>query len=231
MGVVSGGERRFAPPNPTLPAAATMPTFPAYWPEALAALAAADPRLATQVASLRPTQGWAAQDTALATLMRAIVGQQISTRAAETVWQRVRAVLPVDFEAADVLTLPPDALRTAGLSARKVAYVQDLAQHFASGQLDPRQFATQDDATLIATLTAVKGIGVWTAEMFLIFHLHRPDVWPVDDLGLQRAVARLYFDGNRPSPAALRAWGARFAPWRTVATWVLWRSVAQGESA
>jgi DNA-3-methyladenine glycosylase II len=116
-------------------------------------------------------------------------------------------------------------LRKCGLSERKALYLRDLARHFASGALDPREWPALDDETLIARLVDVKGIGRWTAEMFLIFHELRADVYPVDDIGLQKAVARHYNGGERLDAAALAAAGERWRPWRSVATWYLWRSL------
>ena len=112
-----------------------------------------------------------------------------------------------------------------GLSERKAEYLRDLARHFASGRLDPAQWPALDDEALIARLVDVKGIGRWTAEMFLMFHELRPDVLPVDDIGLQNAVALHYHDGERMTPKALRAFGERWRPWRSAATWYLWRSL------
>lgn len=158
------------------------------------------------------------------TLMRAIVGQQISVAAADTVWRRLCLVvdpaLPVS-----ILDVDPLLLRQAGLSARKVEYVRDLADYFYSGRIDPAHFDQQDDESIIRELVAVRGIGRWSAEMFLIFNLERPDVWPVDDIGLQKAIAKLYNQGVRLSLADLRAMGERWRPWRTVACWYLWRSL------
>jgi len=116
-------------------------------------------------------------------------------------------------------------LRRVGLSENKAIYLRDLARHFTSGELDPREWPSLDDETLIARLVDVKGIGRWTAEMFLIFHELRPDVFPVDDIGLQKAVALHYRDGARMPVAELRAFGERWAPYRSVATWYLWRSL------
>ena len=118
-------------------------------------------------------------------------------------------------------------LRECGLSARKVEYLVDLASHFTTGQIHVERWATMSDAEVIDELTAVRGIGIWTAEMFLIFNLLRPDVLPLDDIGLQRAVADFYHDGERLTRRALLAFGERWRPWRSVATWYLWRSLDQ----
>ena len=124
-----------------------------------------------------------------------------------------------------MLARDPDRLRACGLSGQKTAYLTDLSQRFASGELDPAQWPALDDETLIAELTRVKGIGRWTAEMFLIFHLARPDVYPVADVGLQRALGLHYNRGKPLTAARIVRLGATWAPWRSVATWYLWRSL------
>src|SRR6185503_18834353 len=166
------------------------------------------------------------------TLARAIVGQQISVKAADAIWWRFVAVAddaPAHkfrrLPAAKVAAADMAALRGCGLSQRKAEYLSDLARHFASGKLDPKRWRKLDDEAVIAELIDVKGIGRWTAEMFLMFHELRPDVLPVDDLGLVKAVAEHYHKGKRMAPKALRRFGARWAPWRSVATWYLWRSL------
>ncbi|HPU80916.1 MAG TPA: DNA-3-methyladenine glycosylase 2 family protein, partial [Accumulibacter sp.] len=116
-------------------------------------------------------------------------------------------------------------LRACGLSARKVEYVVDLARHFDDGQIDVAHWSAMSDSEIISELTAVRGIGVWTAEMFLIFNQLRPDVFPLDDIGLQKAVARHYCHGERPGRRLLVEHGERWRPWRSVATWYLWRSL------
>ena len=124
-----------------------------------------------------------------------------------------------------VATRAIPALRGCGLSQRKAEYLADLATHFASGRLDPRQWKKLDDEALIAALVDVKGIGRWTAEMFLMFHELRPDVLPVDDIGLQRAIADHYNGGERLPREAMFAAADLWRPWRSVATWYLWRSL------
>jgi DNA-3-methyladenine glycosylase II len=197
-------------------------TAPEYWAQACEALSADDACMAgliTQFKGSLKTRG-----APFETLMRAIIGQQISVAAADAIWQRLcRLVDPA--QPGSVLAAPPDALRQAGLSQRKVEYVCDLAQFFASGRIQPAAFALQDDETIIQTLVAVRGIGRWSAEMFLMFNLERPDVWPVDDVGLQKAIAKLYAQGERLPLADLRTMGERWRPWRSVACWYLWRSL------
>lgn len=158
------------------------------------------------------------------TLVRSIVGQQISVKAADSVWSRVMAHLP-QLTPDKILSSSPDALRSCGLSARKVEYIVDLAGHFSTGQIHLNNWPDMSDAEIIAELTAVRGIGVWTAEMFLIFNQLRPDVFPLDDIGLQKAVARHYLEGERPTRRQLAQIGERWRPWRSVATWYLWRSL------
>ena len=158
------------------------------------------------------------------TLARAIVGQQISVKAADSVWARF-AIFAQTIRPAHIAAQELDALAACGLSRRTAEYLRDLAGHFADGRIEPARWENMEDEAVIAELIDVRGIGRWTAEMFLIFGLRRPDVWPVDDIGLQKAVALHYLGGERPTPKALRLLGGRHAPWRTVATWYLWRSL------
>jgi DNA-3-methyladenine glycosylase II len=196
---------------------------PEYWQQACAELAAADPVMAALIARY-PDARLANRGDPFQTLARAIVGQQISVKAAESVWARfadyARHVTPEQ-----VATLDPETLASCGLSRRKAEYLRDLAGHFVDGRIEPARWGHLDDETVIAELVDVRGVGRWTAEMFLIFNLRRPDVWPVDDIGLQKAVALHYLNSERPTPRMLRQHGERHAPWRTVATWYLWRSL------
>lgn len=196
---------------------------PAYWLRAKRALARRDPTLA---AIMRQHAGvfLVRRGEPFMTLARAIVGQQISVRAAQSVWDRLVLAAP-QVTPAQVLALEPLQLRACGLSARKVEYISDLARHFADGTIHVRRWPEMDDEAVIAELVQVRGIGRWTAEMFLIFNLLRPDVFPLDDLGLQKAIRRAYFNGRSATPARMRRLGAGWAPWRSVATWYLWRSL------
>lgn len=158
------------------------------------------------------------------TLARSIVGQQISVKAAAAVWSR--------FEQAAGTVTPQRVSRMrlttltgAGLSTRKAEYVRDLASHFVRGTVDPVHWPTLDDEAVIGELVQVRGIGRWTAEMFLIFNLLRPDVFPLDDLGLLKAIAMQYNGGQPVSRSQAADHGQRWQPWRTVATWYLWRSL------
>lgn len=177
-----------------------------------------------ELIALHPAASLRSRGTPFQTLARAIVGQQISVRAAASVWRKLEAALG-RVTPERLLAASEAGLRAAGLSRQKVAYLTDLALHFADGRVRPRRWRTMEDAAIITELVAVKGIGRWTAEMFLIFHLMRPNVWPVDDLGLVRALERLYHRGRRLSRAEVQAELGRFTPWATVATWYLWRSL------
>lgn len=196
---------------------------PSYWQQASSDLAQADPVLARLVERFTGT-ALVSRGDPFATLVRSIVGQQISVKAADSVWARFLAALSAVTPAA-VLAIEAEKLRGCGLSARKVEYVVDLARHFDSGQIHVSHWSAISDAEIIAELTAVRGIGVWTAEMFLIFNQLRPDVFPLDDIGLQKAVAMHYCQGQRPLRRRLAEHGERWRPWRSVATWYLWRSL------
>ena len=200
---------------------------PDYWDEASRALARRDPVL-RRLCRQYPEVSLRRRGDAFTTLARAITGQQISVKAAQTVWGRVVKTTggrPTGLGAPRVLAAHPDALRAAGLSQRKVEYIRDLAERFVDGRIRPHRWRAMDDEAVIDELVAVKGIGRWTAEMFLMFNLMRPDVLPVDDIGLQRAAENLYNGGERMTIAELRALAEPWAPWRTVAVWYLWRSV------
>lgn len=196
---------------------------PSYWKTACNELAAADPVMAGLIARY-PDCVLGNRGDPFQTLARAIVGQQISVKAADTIWARF-AALAETVAPERIAKLDPDALAACGLSRRKVEYLVDLAGHFVDRRIEPARWKKMEDEGVVAELVDVRGIGRWTAEMFLIFNLRRPDVWPVDDIGLQKAVALHYFAGERPTLQLLREQGRHFTPWRTVATWYLWRSL------
>jgi len=201
---------------------------PHYWEEAIFALSARDAVLARLIAAY-PGLHLTSRGEPFTTLTRAIVGQQISLKAAQTIWERLLKACgssdPKPLDPRSVQRKRIATLRACGLSERKAEYIRDLARHFVSAKLDPRAWPALDDESLISALVDVKGIGRWTAEMFLMFHEMRANVLPVDDIGLQKAVAIHYFDGERPSLDELRALGERWQPYRSVATWYLWRSL------
>ena len=196
---------------------------PKYWPQAKRELARADPVLKPLIRRHR-SYALGSRGDAYQTLARAIVGQQISVKAAQSVWDRllaaVGAVSPAAIDAMRV-----DALRACGLSERKALYLRDLAAHFTGGLFDLAAWQAMGDEDVIAELIKVRGIGRWTAEMFLIFYMARPDVLPLADLGLQRAIQLQYGSGRKLSERRMRAIAACWAPWRSVATWYLWRSL------
>ena len=161
---------------------------------------------------------------AFVTLARSIVGQQISVKAAQTVWDRF-AVLPKKMTPRNVLKLKVDDMRAAGLSARKVEYLVDLSLNFDNNSLTLQRWDAMEDEDIIAQLVAIRGIGRWTAEMFLIFHMLRPNVLPLDDVGLINGISRNYFSGEAVSRSDAREVAAAWAPYCSVATWYIWRSL------
>jgi DNA-3-methyladenine glycosylase II len=161
---------------------------------------------------------------AFVTLARSIVGQQVSVKAAQTVWDRF-AKLPRKITPSNVLKLKVDDMREAGLSARKIEYIVDLALHFDSGALHVKNWTSMDDEAIIDELVAIRGIGRWTAQMFLIFHLMRPNVLPLDDVGLINGISQSYFSGEAVSRSEAREVAAAWAPYCSVATWYIWRSL------
>jgi DNA-3-methyladenine glycosylase II len=159
-------------------------------------------------------------------LVRSIVGQQLSTRAADTIYRRLIALFDDQVPApAALIAADPEALRGAGLSRAKVAYLRDLAERVEDGELDLDRLAELSDAQVAEQLTAVKGIGRWSADMFLIFHLGRPDVLASGDLGIRRAVERLYGLPNIPGVGQVEQIGEPWRPYRSLACLYLWSSL------
>ncbi len=203
------------------------PATPAYWDDACKHLAKRDrvmKKLIPQFGQAR----LASRGDAFTTLARSIVGQQISVKAAQSVWDRLVLLLQggtLALQPTALMQLSPEQLRTAGLSARKVEYLLDLAAHFHAGQVHVSHWDRMDDEAIINELVAIRGIGRWTAEMFLIFHLMRADVLPLDDLGLLKGISLNYFSGEPVTRAEAREVGVGWAPYRSVATWYIWRSL------
>lgn len=196
---------------------------PDYWPEACKHLARKD----RVMKRLIPQFGDAclqSRGDAFTTLARSIVGQQISVKAAQTVWDRF-ARLPRKMTAANVLKLKVDDMQAAGLSARKIEYLVDLALHFDSGAIHVDAWQSMSDDEIITELVGIRGIGRWTAEMFLIFHLMRPNVLPLDDIGLINGISRNYFSGDPVSRSEAREVAQAWEPFCSVATWYIWRSL------
>ena len=195
--------------------------------KAVAHIKRADPVLGRAIAAVGPFRLKRARNH-FATLSESIVHQQLALKAAKTIAARCRQLygdgrgrFPTP---AELLRTPPRRLRAAGLSRQKIRYLKDLARQCASGKLRLERLARMGDEEIIVALTQVKGIGRWTAEMFLIFSLGRPDVWAMDDLGLQLAVKKLYRLRKHPSPEKMRALGEAWRPYRTVASWYLWQA-------
>jgi len=196
---------------------------PSFWDEACKHLMKRD-RVMKRLIPQFKDAALESRGDAFVTLARSIVGQQISVKAAQTVWDRF-ASLPEGMTPPNVLRLKVDDMRAAGLSARKVEYLVDLALHFDNQRLRVDTWASLDDEEIIRELVAVRGIGRWTAEMFLIFHLMRPNVLPLDDVGLINGISRSYFSGELVSRSDAREVAAAWAPYCSVATWYIWRSL------
>ena len=196
---------------------------PDYWHRAKRALVRSDPVLA-RIVRAHPRIALQPRGEPFFTLARSIVGQQISVKAAASIWTRLVALAP-GMQPHEVLDAGHARLAACGLSRRKAEYLADLARHFSDGTLRVAQWARMEDEAVIAELVQVRGIGRWTAEMFLIFGMLRPDVLPLDDLGLQRAIALNYFRGRPVKRRTMHRVAAEWAPWRSVATWYLWRSL------
>ena len=210
-----------------VPLAHAVEVTPSYWDEACKHLGKRD-RVMRKLIPQFGEGRLQSRGDAFTTLARSIVGQQISVKAAQSVWDRFAALTPepsIRLAPASVLALEAGMIRAAGLSARKVEYVRDLALHFKSGAVHVGQWQQMDDEAIIDELVAIRGIGRWTAEMFLIFHLLRPNVLPLDDLGLLKGISINYFSGEPVSRAEAREVGDAWTPFRSVATWYIWRSL------
>jgi DNA-3-methyladenine glycosylase II len=201
---------------------------PAFVRRARRDLATADPTMAAIIAAVGPFKPGVVPNTFDA-LVRSIIHQQLSMKAARTIVGRVRQLCSGSRLSPAALSGQHDgALRAAGLSRQKIRYVRSVCEHFASGAVDPRRLRRLPDEQVIAALVDIHGIGVWTAEMILMFNLQRPDVWPVDDLGLRRALRRWYRLPATASRDRLVRAGERFRPYRSVATWYLWSGLNTG---
>lgn len=196
---------------------------PEYWDEARKYLTRRD-RVMKRLIPQFGNASLQSRGDAFTTLARSIVGQQISVKAAQSVWERF-AALPKRMTPANVLKLKVDDMRQAGLSARKIEYLVDLALHFDSGAIRVDAWRAMEDEDIIGELVGIRGIGRWTAEMFLIFHLMRPNVLPLDDVGLITGISKNYFSGDPVSRSDAREVAAAWQPFCSVATWYIWRSL------
>src|SRR5436305_2275304 len=190
-------------------------------------LAERDPVIARLVAEAGPPRLSRATESHFGTLVRAIVYQQLAGRAAAAIHGRLIAAVGGDVSPEPLLALTDEQLRAVGLSRAKVASLRDLAAKVLDGTvvLSPRGLARQSDDEIIARLSEVRGIGPWTAEMFLIFQLRRLDVWPVDDYGVRKGWTITHRKREMITPRALQAEGEKFRPYRTIAAWYCWRAV------
>jgi DNA-3-methyladenine glycosylase II len=193
-------------------------------------LRSADPVLRALIDRLGPLDEYARRRARpkdpYGALVRSIVGQQLSTKAARSIFERLTALFDGRVPSPrDLLEADPDAIRAAGLSRPKVAYLRDLAARVEDGDLDLDRLAELPDAAVQEELTAVKGLGVWTADMFLIFHLGRPDVLPVGDLGIRRAAQQVYGLAELPEASELTRIAEPWRPHRSLACLYLWRSL------
>lgn len=199
------------------------------------ALAASDPGMAELIAAVGPPRMTLRPDETLAALARSIAYQQLSTKAAATIHGRFLDAFADASGAPDadrVLASSDEALRACGLSRAKVAALRDLAARHATGRLPARaDLLGMSDEEAIAALVAVRGVGVWTAQMVLMSNLGRPDVWPVADLGVQEGVRLIQRLDDRPTARAMGPLGEGYRPWRSIAAWYAWRAVhrARGE--
>jgi DNA-3-methyladenine glycosylase II len=205
--------------NGAVPAACV----PSYWQDAKDELMKRD-RIMRKVIPQFGDLHLVGRDEPFVTLARSIIGQQISVNAAESVWQRLLAVCP-KCTPAQILKAGNGNLALCGLSKRKSEYIVDLAEHFKAKRVHVDKWAEMDDEDVIGELTQIRGIGRWTAEMFLIFNLLRPNILPLDDAGLLKGISVNYFSGEPVSRSDAREVAANWEPWRTVATWYLWRSL------
>jgi DNA-3-methyladenine glycosylase II len=203
---------------------ATLADKPEYWDDALEQLVKRD-RILKKIIPRFPDIWLTTRGNPFITLARSICGQQISVKAAESVWQRVLLECGKRPSPASVQKAGLERLRAAGLSGRKAEYILDLSTHFSDKLVQPAKWARMPDEEIIEELTAIRGIGRWTAEMFLIFNLQRPDVLPLDDVGLLNAISLHYFSGEPVSRFEAREVAQGWQPFRTVATWYLWRSL------
>lgn len=196
---------------------------PNYWDDAKVYLCKHDAKLKSVIQSYEGEM-MVSRGDAFFTLARAIAGQQISVKAADSVWKRLMDTVG-DMTPKVIANTDGSVLRGCGLSTSKVIYLHALAEHFLTHQKQIKNWPKMGDEEIIAELTSIKGIGRWSAEMFLIFYLARPDVLPVADLGLLKAIYRLYNKGEKMPLPEVRKLGTKWQPYRSVATWYLWRSL------
>ena len=197
---------------------------PAYWEEACKHLVKKD-RVMRRLIPELGNVSLKLRGDAFTTLARSIVGQQVSVASAQRVWEKF-ALLPPEMSPGNVLRLKVDDMRATGLSTRKVEYLVDLALHFDSGRLHFKEWDAMDDDAIVTELVAIRGISRWTADMFLLFHLGRPNVLALDDPTLLQGISNQYFSGEPVSRSDAREVAEAWKPWCSVASWYIWRSLA-----
>lgn len=200
-----------------------LPDVPPYWAEAKAELMRRD-RIMNKLIPQFGDMHLRGHPDPFTTLARSIVGQQVTVKAAEAAWTKLRTLCP-KMTPAQVLKAGAEPVSACGLSKRKTEYILDLAGHFKDKRVHADQWSEMADEAVIAELVQIRGITRWTAEMFLIFNLLRPNVLPLDDAGLIQGISQNYFSGEPVSRSDAREVAANWEPWRTVATWYLWRSL------
>lgn len=207
----------------TAPLAADVLAIPDYWEQAKMELMKRD-RIMNKLIPQFGDLYLVGRGEPFKTLARSIIGQQISIKSAEAIWQRLLLTCP-KCTPIQVLKAGQESLSACGLPKRKTEYILDLADHFKDRRVHADKWVEMDDEDVIAELVQIRGIGRWTAEMFLIFNLVRPNILPLDDLGLLKGISTNYFSGEPVSRSDAREVAANWEPWRTVATWYLWRSL------
>jgi DNA-3-methyladenine glycosylase II len=211
---------------PTKDNAGTTPPIldvPPYWAEAKAELMKRD-RIMKKLIPMFDDIHLVGHPDPFTTLARSIVGQQVTPKAADVAWNKLQVICP-KITPAQVIKAGAEQLGGCGLSKRKTEYILDLADHFKAKRVHANLWSEMDDEAVIAELVQIRGITRWTAEMFLIFNLLRPNVLPLDDPGLIQGISQNYFSGEPVSRSDAREVSANWEPWRTVATWYLWRSL------
>jgi len=196
--------------------------MPKYWQDSKTYLSEQDSKLAKIIANYSGEM-LQSKGSSFFSLSRAIVGQQISVKAAESVWKKFECELGGEVTAQNITQALPENLRKCGLSGQKVLYLNELATFFIANPKIDWQQKTDDE--VIKLLTSIKGIGKWSAQMFLMFHLLRPDIFPLADIGLQKAIEKTYNNGNKLTLKEMSQIAEQWQPYRTVATWYLWRSL------
>ncbi len=199
------------------------PENPDYWDKAKKHLITGD-RILGKIITQYHGETLSKRGDAFYTLARSIIGQQISVKAADSVWRRLEEKLG-SVTPKNALKASESDLRECGLSASKVRYLHGLAEHFIENETHIKNWTNLSDEEILSELTALNGIGRWTAEMFMIFHLGRPDILPLADLGLQKAIFKHYNNGEKLTLAEIFELSKAWKPYRSVATWYLWRSL------